>query len=255
MTNNDYRSYPLVDTAVGTRLLLGFIVSPTALQARLPPRWQIAPLSAFEAVGLPEERQPNLLLAFHHLLLDQDAQGQVLTDSGSRFLVFDILARNPDTGERGLVHFQMFTGGAIPGRFHDALPARVKHDYHLVEDNASSSMSEVYQVHPEAGGMIEVQLTYQRGPLLRRSAEHPNFPLWAAVDPTIMRVYQEDSVQELLRNDFTGLNMIQNMTFRSTVAELADLFDGKEQLVAVIGNPHYMRKVFSPHSEQASREE
>jgi hypothetical protein len=137
----------------------------------------------------------------------------------------------------------------------EALPARMKHDYHLVEDNASSSMSEVYQVHPEAGGMIEVQLTYQRGPLLRRSAEHPNFPLWAAVDPTIMRVYQEDSVQELLRNDFTGLNMIQNMTFRSTVAELADLFDGKEQLVAVIGNPHYMRKVFSPHSEQASREE
>ena len=103
MTNNDYRSYPLVDTAVGTRLLLGFIVSPTALQARLPPRWQIAPLSAFEAVGLPEERQPNLLLAFHHLLLDQDAHGQVLTDSGSRFLVFDILARNPDTSEHGLV--------------------------------------------------------------------------------------------------------------------------------------------------------
>src|SRR5260370_23825633 len=191
MTNNDYRSYPLVDTAVGTRLLLGFIVSPTALQARLPPRWQIAPLSAFEAVGLPEEHQPNLLLAFHHLLLDQDAHGQVLTDSGSRFLVFDILARNPDTGERGLVHFQMFTGGAIPGRFHDALPARVKHDYHLEEDNASSSMNEVYQVHPEAGGMNEEQLTYQRGPLLRRRSGNPKYHLWTSVALSIYRLYTE----------------------------------------------------------------
>jgi hypothetical protein len=96
MISNDYRSYPLVDTAIGTRLLLGFIADPEAVQRRLPLRWRIAPLPAFEAMGLPEEYQPNLLLAFHHLLLDQDAQGQALSDSGSRFLVYSLL-REKDT--------------------------------------------------------------------------------------------------------------------------------------------------------------
>jgi hypothetical protein len=245
VTRNDYQSYPFVDTAVGNRLLLGFIADTTAVQRRLPPSWRIASLPAFEAVGIPAEHQPNLLLAFHHLLLDQDAQGQVLTDAGSRFLVLDIPARHPESGEHGLIHFQMFTGGAIPGRYRDALPAQVTHDYHVVEESASTSTREAYQVLPEAGGLIEVQLTSLRGPLLRQTASSPNFPLWAAADPTIVRVYQEDSVMELLRNDFTGFNRVQNLTFRVTVPVLADLFDGKERLVAIIGNPHYMRRVFS----------
>ena len=100
MTSNDFQSSPLVDTAVGTRLLLGFIADPLAVQRRLPPRWRSAPLPAFEALRLPAESQPNLLLAFHHLLLDQDAQGRALGDSGSRFLVCDIPARHPDSGDR-----------------------------------------------------------------------------------------------------------------------------------------------------------
>ncbi|SRR6266446_1208465 len=249
MTSNQYSSYPLADTAVGTRLLLGFIVSPRALQQRLRSPWQIAPLPAFSALGVPEQDQPNLLLIFHHLLLDQDAQGRTLTESGSRFVVFNVPVANPETGEQGLMHFRMFTGGATPGRYGDALPARVRHDYHLVEDSATATIREAFQVHPEVGGTIEVHLTYQRGPLLRQVADHPNFPLWTAANPNIVRVYQEDSVLELLRNDATGLNVTQDVTFHSTVPELADLFDGSERLVAILGNPHYTRKVFSPEKE------
>jgi hypothetical protein len=192
MTSDPYSSYPLVDSAIGTRLMLAFIASPQALQQRLRPPWQIGPLSALSALGLPEQDQPNLLLIFHHLLLDQDAQGQALTDSGYRFVVFNIPAANPNTGEQGLMHFRMFTQGAIPGRYRDALPARVRHKYHLVEDSSVTCIKEAFHVHPEAGGTIELQLTYQRGPLLRQTADRPNFPLWTTADPSIMRVYQED---------------------------------------------------------------
>ncbi len=254
MTTNHFSSYPLVDAAVGTRLLLGFIVSPSSLQERLRPPWKLAPLPTFTALGIPEQDQPNLLLIFHHLLLDQDAQGRALTDSGFRFVVFNIPAANPDTGEKGLVHFRMFTGGAIPGRYRDALPANVRHEYHLVEDSTTSSIREAFQVYPEAGGTIELQLTYQRGPLVHQKADRPNFPLWTTADAGIVRVYQEDSVLEILRNDAAGLNMTQELTFRSTVPELADLFDGSERLVAILGNPHYTRKVFSPEIEHAAHE-
>ena len=89
-------------------------------------------------------------------------------------------------------------------------------------------------------------MTYQRGLLLRQTTRFPNFPLWAAADPSIVRVYQEDILLELLRNDFTGFNRVQDLAFRFSVPTMADLFDGKERLVAIWGNPHYMRKVFSP---------
>ncbi len=247
MTSN-YSAYPLVDSAVGTRLLLGFTVSACPLQERLRSPWQIAPLPVFSALGLREQDQPNLLLIFHHLLLDQDAQGQALTSSGLRFVVFAIPVTNADTGEKGLMHFRMFTGGAIPGRYRDALPAKVRHEYHLVEESHASSMREAFQVHPEAGGTIELHLTYQRGPLLRQTMDRPTLPFWTTADPSIVRVYQEESVLEIIRNDATGLNLAQDLTFRSTVPELADLFDGNEQLIAIIGNPHYSRKVFSPNS-------
>jgi hypothetical protein len=34
------------------------------------------------------------------------------------------------------------------------------------------------------------------------------------------------------------------------VPELADLFDGRERLVAILSNPYYARKVFSPGMEE-----
>jgi hypothetical protein len=100
-----------------------------------------------------------------------------------------------------------------------------------------------------------LSLAYRRGPLVRQVGDRPNFPLWTTADPRILRVYQEDSVLELLRNDAAGLNLTQELTFRSTVPELADLFDGSEQLVAILGNPYYTRKVFSPAIDYADHQE
>jgi hypothetical protein len=39
------------------------------------------------------------------------------------------------------------------------------------------------------------------------------------------------------------------------VPELADLFDGSEQLVAILGNPYYTRKVFSRTIDHADHQE
>jgi hypothetical protein len=250
MASNQYSSYSLVDSAVGNRLQLAFLVSPQRLEERLRSPWQIAPLPIFTKVGFAEQQQPNLVLVFHHLLFDQDAQGQHLLDSGLRFVVFVIPAANPETGERGMMHFRMFTGGSIPGRYRDGLPARVRHEYQLVEEDTGVYIREGYHVHLAAGGTIECQVTYERGPLLHQTADRPNYPLWSAVDANMVRVYQEESVLEILRNDATGLNVTRDVLFRSTVPELADLFDGSERLVGILSNPYYTRKVFSPEREE-----
>jgi hypothetical protein len=253
MTPELYRHYPVVDSAVGTRILLAFSVAERALEQRLRPPWQLAPLPAFAALGLDGPHQPNLVLVFHDLLLDQDAQGQALADSGGRFVVCNIPAAKPDTGEHGLLHFRMFTGGAIPGRYRDARAARVRHEEHSVGAGAAATITQSYQVDVAAGGTIELRLSYQRGPLLRLVADRPNLPIWTTADPGIVRVYQEDSVVEIVRNEAAGLNLAQELLFRSTVPELADLFDGRERLLAILSYPYYARTVFSPRTEDVGQ--
>ena len=110
---------------------------------------------------------------------------------------------------------------------------------------------ESFQLDPEVGGTIELQLTYERGPLMRLVADRPTFPVWAALDSRILRVYQEDTLLEVVRNDATHVNRVQDVTFRLTVPELADLFDGSERLVTIIANPQYERKTFSSGLEYA----
>jgi len=249
MTPEQYSRYPVVDSAIGSRILLAFRVDPRALEQRVRPPWQRAPLPAFAALGLDGPYQPNLALVFHDLLLDQDGQGQVLADSGGRFVVCNIPAAKPDTGEHGLLHFRMFTGGALPGRYRDALPARVRHEEHNVGAGAAATITQSYQVDVAAGGTIELRLSYQRGPRIRLAADRPNLPIWTSADPGIVRVYQEDSVVEIVRNEAAGLNLAQELLFRSSVPELADLFDGRERLVAILSNPYYARTVFSPGTE------
>ena len=78
---------------------------------------------------------------------------------------------------------------------------------------------------------------YQRGPRIRLVADRPTLPIWTTADPRIVRVYQEESVVEIVRNAATGLDLAQELLFRSTVPELADLFDGSERLVAILSNP------------------
>jgi hypothetical protein len=155
MTPEQYSRYPLVDSAVGSRILLAFRVAQHALEQRVRPPWQLAPPPAFAALGLNGTYQPNLALVFHDLLLDQDAQGQILADSGGRFVVCNIPVAKPDTDEQGLVHFRMFTGGAIPGRYRDALPARVRHHDHMAGDGAAATITQSYQVDVAAGGTEE----------------------------------------------------------------------------------------------------
>jgi hypothetical protein len=258
MTPDIYKRYTLVDTTVGARLVLGFIVPATALKSRLPQPWQLSslPASYLSAFGLNRERppeQPNLLLVFNDLLLNQAGEGLVQADASARYVGFNIPAANPETGEHGMMHVRIFTGNprSVPGRYRDALPARVRHEQRIIGEGTSSTVVEIYQIHPESGGSIELHLTYERGPLVRLVADRPNFPVWAALDSRILRVYQEDTLLEVVRNDTAGINWVQQETFRLTVPELADLFDGSERLVSIHANPHYARKTFSSGIEYA----
>jgi hypothetical protein len=261
MTNSTkYRDYPRVDATVGQRLVLGFSVAAEPLRRRVPPRLEphAAPPAAYVALSGREAGKltggSNLMLVFNDLLLNQDAQGRTQADASARYVGFNIPSRHPGTGEQGMVHFRIFTGNpaAVPGRYRDALAARVRRECRVIGEGASTTVEEHWEISPETGGVIGLQLRYERGPLVRIVGPEPDFPVWAAAEQSIFRVYQEDTLFEVIRLDVMGINRVAKMRFDITVPELADIFTGEERLVSIFGNPQYARRVFSPQPESAA---
>lgn len=248
------RRIHLVDMASGTRLIAGFAVPAETLQRRLPEPWQITlpPASLLASLGVQITGPgtiPNLFLVFNDFLLNQDADGEPSADVSSCYVGFNTPAMDCETGEQAMVHMRVYTDNphAVPGRFKDSLPAKVNHDHRVVKTGGSSTVVERYEVEPRAGGRLLLALSYQRGSVIRVRKDEPDFPLVAAADPRILRIYQEDHLAELIRLEVQPrVDHVTEFDFEITIPEWTDLFDGSHQLASVIVNPVYSRAVFSP---------
>lgn len=240
--------------AAGTRLVAGFAVEAELLQQRLPATWRITlpPASLLASLGVHITGPgivPNLFLVFNDFLLNQDASGQPSADVSSCYVGFNTPAMNCETGEQAMVHMRVYTDNphAVPGRFRDSLPAKVRHEHRGVRTDGSGSVCEHYEVEPHTGGRLLLAITYQRGAVIRVRNDEPDFPLVAAADPRILRIYQEHHLAELIRLELQPrIDHIDRLDFEMTIPEWTDLFDGSQQLASVIVNPLYSRAVFSP---------
>jgi hypothetical protein len=144
-----YVDFPLVDTTVGQRLVVGLtVVDQDALRRRVQsplepyPATPPAYATALALAGSPLTRGPDLLLVFNDLLLNQDARGHTQTDASARYVGFNIPSRNRATDERGMLHFRIFTGNpkSVPGRYRDSAPARVAREYRVAGEGTSTTI-------------------------------------------------------------------------------------------------------------------
>ena len=95
-------------------------------------------------------------------------------------------------------------------------------------------------------GEIHLSLAYQQGgALMWLSADAPKLQLYSAQDPRIERWYKEDQVIDVVRSDPRGINRVSEISIK-TAGELADAFDGKERIVAVVIQRPYFREVYVP---------
>jgi len=163
MSNHkQYRDYPLVDATVGTRLILGFSVALEPLRRRVPQPFvpSPAPPRAYVAAQGSNtwalQKDPNLLVVFNDLLLNQDENGQTQADASARYVGFSIPSKNTLTDEKGMVHFRIFTNNpkAVPGRYRDSLPARVRRQTRTVGERVSATVHDHWELEPEDGGLI-----------------------------------------------------------------------------------------------------
>jgi hypothetical protein len=95
-------------------------------------------------------------------------------------------------------------------------------------------------------GEVHLSLAYEQGGMVVWStAQTPNLPLHAATDPRIVRVYQEDQVLNVVRSKPLKIDRVSQISL-IVKGELTDVFDGTEDVVAVVIQRPYMRHVYVP---------
>lgn len=241
-----------VDSQLGARYILAFHANPEALGKRLRDPWSIRRyLGAYRMVsGQPSPVEPNLLVVFNDLLLNLKSDGTPKADEMPRYVGFNIPIANPGTSETGMMHFRNYSGDRCqsPGHYADSVFAPATWEEHIVGNGVGSTVNFRARFEPETGGHVELHLNYSRSLPRLVESDKPEFFVWAAQDPTITRVYQDYGLTELLWLRDNDLQRLHEVEFHVETLELQDIFDGSEQLISVIANPIYTRKVFVPQS-------
>jgi hypothetical protein len=93
------------------------------------------------------------------------------------------------------------------------------------------------------GGLVEVELRYRRG-VPRRVASERSVRFTA--EPAQIRVYRADELVDVVKSVPPGVDRLDRYDMRVTVPELADIFDGSEEIVSLVVQPWYLRQVYAP---------
>jgi hypothetical protein len=178
-------------------------------------------------------------------LLVLGPDGKPTPGATHRTVALVVPAKNTQTDESAPVVIRVFTADpqGVPGPYKNSVKASVRRELTLKGDgNEPGAGSEQWQMQT-TGGSIEVQIAYQRGVPSRSNAESK---VYSAVEPTFFRLYRVDQGVDVVKSVPAGIDRVQSYRFRSTVTELARLFDGSEQLIAAAVIPWYVREVKLP---------
>jgi hypothetical protein len=161
-------------------------------------------------------------------------------------------ARNVATGEVAHIHWLTYTEDhtAVPGKYKDAELANVTRSQIFIKDRlGETNVRETFDA-VAIGGEIHLSLAYEQGGMVMWiTADEPNLTFYAAKDPSIMRVYQEDQVINVVRSVPMNVDRVSEISL-NVRGELEDVFDGTERVIAVVIQHPYMREVFVPEGQQ-----
>lgn len=230
----------LVESNVDNRVYLSFRVNQAELQRWIPTPWQVGAIPAGPA------KDANALVVFGHPLLRQGPDGKPLTPTGtSRFVVLAVPGKHGQTGESRLFVIRGYSSdhAGLPGAYKNYVKATIRREHTLKGENLEQGVAtEAWEMRSD-GGTMQLRLAYQRGTPSRAKAESK---VYSAVEPDFFRIYRVDQGVDVVKSVPAGVDRVQGYEFRTTVAELAKLFDGSEQLVSISVLPWYVRQVFLP---------
>jgi hypothetical protein len=223
------------------RITLGFQVKPEAVQGLLPAPWLLAPLNGGPLKGA------NFLVAFVNRIREDDLEGKPLYSGANPFIVFVAPVKHPQTGQAVGVILDGFASNpaGVPGYYKVYRPATVRVEHagksHEVDAEAVTDVWEVRDATGPGGVELRLQSLVNVGARTRDKGEAENI---SAKDPALWRIYKFDAATDVVKSVPQGIDRVKGYTFRLTVPEYSNLFDGSEQLIGITLLPWYVRQTF-----------
>ena len=228
----------LVQNTVENRVLLAFRVDSAALAEVMPEGWTPIVLPKGPVAG------SNLILSFFDKLLITDAEGAP-SDPASQ-PVMALVAYGTAEGVEGVRSFvtAIYEVPPLVDPFGLSEAADITRDAGMRYGADGRTRTEAWVVQPASGGTFSFDLDYAvKG--YAWSEDGTSMP-YSAADPAFHEIYRFDQLAELVMNTTAGREIDGNVSYSAEIPALSGLFDGTEELVAVVSIPVYLRQVFTP---------
>ncbi len=228
----------LTSTNVDSRVIVGVKVDGTDMQAFMPEGWA--------AIGFPRGplKGANLLVSFVDGMLMVDAEGKPLDPASRRAVVLLGLGKQVD-GD-GVRIFVLRTYSTEPAEID---PYGVNVPAAVVRTNSISGAANGGRDSTDSWEMtlgdarLSMRLTYTTG---RRSWSASEAKSFSAADPDFYRIYRYDSLTDVAMSSVMEKPLNGSFELTSSIPELAAIFDGSEETVAILDIPVRVRKIFLP---------
>ena len=225
-------------TNVDSRVIVGAKVAVAGVQAFMPEGW--------DSIGFPSGplKGANLLVSFVDGVLMVDADGRPLDPASRRAIV--LLGLGKQIEGDGVRIFVLRTYSTEPAQndpYGVNVPADVARTNSVSGSANGGRDSADTWVMTVDDGELAMTLDYTTG---RRSWSASEAKSFSAANPDFYRIYRYDSLTDVAMSSVMNKPLNGTYELTSSVSELATIFDGSEETVAIVDIPVRVRKVFLP---------
>jgi len=229
-----------VESTVENRSMIALHVQETKLQNWVPESMQV--------VSAPKGpwKSANLFIAFIDVLRLQDPQGKLVKEGNYRNAVFVITVKHKQSGEMGSLVIYGFSDNPqnVPGAYKVFSLASVQRKLvYSISSFDAREASDTWEIKDSSGVLIDFHVRYKQAVPQRAKAVQT---MYSGAEPEFYRIYKSDFLVDLLKSIPAKIDRTEDYRLKVSVPKLKKLFDGTEQLVAVIHFPAWVREVFLP---------
>lgn len=227
-----------VGSNIDSRLVLAFAADGDAVQAMMPDGWTSVSIPRGAMAGA------NMIVLLIDRHLAMDAEGNPLDPPHTRSSALVAPGTHPDVEGARLFVLRQYEMGSEGGAYGTTIPAAISRTATLEGPADGPRMHrESWVFAPATGGAIEVSLSYTVGtPGWGPGTLRPYSP----IDTDFNRIYRYDQLADVAMSAELGRDLDGELSFKTTIDDLAGVFDGSEQVRAVISVPVYAREVSLP---------
>jgi hypothetical protein len=232
------RAETFTGSNVDSRVIVALKADSAAVQQWMPAGWASVPFPSGPLTGA------NMLAVLIDRAIDLDAEGKPLSPSSLRAAALAGLGKQTDGDAVHLFLFRIYTTAPERDPYGVAMAADIaRTTSETGPANGGRTKSDSWTIVPSDGGALEFSMTYTSG--ARSFGPGEAFP-YSAANPGFSRIYRYDQMVDLVMSTAVGKPIGGAFDVTSTVPELAAVFDGAPQTVAIMDVPIYIRKVSLP---------